>query len=866
MARRRFVFFPNLQPVLGWLGWCCLGLLLALLLAAPGTKSLAQTHADPSQLIQQGRERYEAGRYAEAAALWHRAAQVFGAQDDHLNQAMSLSNFSLAEQQLGQWPEATQAISESLQLLEARAGTQASNERLKVLAQALNTQASLQLALGQAETALGTWQQATTAYQQAGDGPGKIRSLINQAQALQSLGLYRRALATLEQANQDLKQTADSSLKASSLLSLGHALRVVGDLNQARQSLQQSLGVAQRLSDRQAIAQALFSLGNVVRAQQEPEAALRFYAQAASESQDSATQLQAQLNQLSLLVEGRRWSEAQALWPRLQAQVASWPLSRTAVYARIDLAQSLSALKQAQVANGPAWLDIARLLATAVEQAKTLGDTRSEAYALGNLGNLYEQTQQWAEAQKLTEKALLLAQTINASDIAYQWQWQLGRLLKTQGKTSAAVAAYSEAVDTLRALRNDLVAVNPEVQFSFRDQVEPIYRQLVDLLLQTEGNAQPEPARLAQARTVIESLQLAELDNFFRVACLEAKPVLVDQVVEREDPTAAVFYPIILPDRLEVILKLPHQALRHYKTQISQTEVEKTVDDLRRQLTKPYTLREVQTLSAKVYDWLLRPAATELARSQVKTLVFVLDGSLRNIPMATLYDGQQYLVQNYGVALAPSLQLLDPKPLEQRSLKALIAGLSEARHGFSQLDYVRQELAAIQSEVPAQVFLNRDFTETALQTQIQASPFPIVHLATHGQFSSKAEETFILAWDKAIEVNELDSFLRNRGQSRPNAIELLVLSACQTATGDRRAALGLAGMAVRAGARSTLASLWYLDDESSALLMGQFYQQLSQSRQTKAAALRQAQLTLLQIPRYQHPRYWAPYVLVGNWL
>jgi CHAT domain-containing protein len=216
--------------------------------------------------------------------------------------------------------------------------------------------------------------------------------------------------------------------------------------------------------------------------------------------------------------------------------------------------------------------------------------------------------------------------------------------------------------------------------------------------------------------------------------------------------------------------------------------------------------------------------------------------------------------------LTPGLQLLSPKSLERGQLKALTAGVSEARPGFSALSNVALELDEINSEVPSTRLLNEEFTETNFRNEINSIPFPVVHLATHGQFSSKADQTFILTWDNRLNAKELDTLLRVTNQSRPNAIELLVLSACQTATGDKRAALGLAGVAVRAGARSTLASLWSIDDKSSALLMSQFYRELVRTKVTKAEALRLAQLSLLQNPRYQHPRYWAPFVLVGNWL
>jgi CHAT domain-containing protein len=199
-------------------------------------------------------------------------------------------------------------------------------------------------------------------------------------------------------------------------------------------------------------------------------------------------------------------------------------------------------------------------------------------------------------------------------------------------------------------------------------------------------------------------------------------------------------------------------------------------------------------------------------------------------------------------------------------LEALTGGLSEARHNFPKLDYVESELKQIQSQVSSKMLLNPEFTSKAFQTQINSHSFPVVHLATHGQFSSNPDKTFILAYDQPIKVNELNKLLRSRDEKQPDAIELLVLSACQTAAGDKRAALGLAGVAVRAGARSTLASLWNLNDASTALLMSHFYQELAKPGVSKAEALRRAQLALLKQEEYEIPYFWAPYVLIGNWL
>jgi CHAT domain-containing protein len=515
---------------------------------------------------------------------------------------------------------------------------------------------------------------------------------------------------------------------------------------------------------------------------------------------------------------------------------------------------------------------IAQLLAQAVQQAQSLQDKPAESYAIGTLGELYEKTAQFSDAQRLTEKALFIAQSINASDIAYQWQWQLGRILKQQRDIKGALAYYSEAFKTLQSLRSDLVAINPDIQFSFTESVEPVYRELVELLLQPlyqgEGEGVPAQENLKQAREVIESLQLAELDNFFRSACVNPKQEL-DPVIDQKDQRAAVIYPVILPNSLDVILKLPNQDLRHYRTLIAQDK-EGIVEDLREYLRDVTRTAQVKQQSQQIYNWLIRPAETELAKSGIKTLVFVLDGALRNVPMAVLYDKQQqkYLVEKYAIALTPGLQLLDPKPLQQVQLNVLTAGVVEERtidgRKFLPLENVPRELEGIQSEIhSSKELLNQQFTETNLQDQLMAAPFSVVHLATHGEFSSDPEKTFILTWDALLNVNEFDHLLRDSNEKRSSTIELLVLSACKTAEGDKRAALGLAGVAVRAGARSTLATLWSVDDRSTADLMSEFYRELN-AGVNKAEALQRAQLAVFA--KEKSPYFWAPFVLLGNWL
>jgi CHAT domain-containing protein len=833
---------------------------------------VSQGIAAPNQLVQQGREHYEAGQFAAAAQVWQQAAQASQSQGDSLNQAMVLSNLALAHQQLGQWTEAKKAIATSLELLQSEPETL---DRRRIFAQALNTQGHLQMAQGQAQQALTTLQQAADAYKQVGDEAGVIRCAINRAQILRVQGLYRRSLSLLNQANQTLQGQSDSSLKATGLRHLGNSLKLVGELNKSKEVLQQSLEVAEKLASPPDIASALLSLGNTARTQADTEAALTFYQKSAAIASSPTTRIQAQVNQLSLLVESGSLSRAEPLLPEIEAQLADLPLSRIAVASRINFAQSLMKLGAENAGKqelNPNIQKIAKILAIAVQQASSLGDKHAQAYALGSLGSLYEKNQQWSEAQELTQQALFLAQSINAPDITYRWQWQLGRLLKAQGDEKgviserldyheASIVAYTEAVKTLQSLRSDLVAINSEVQFSFREGVEPVYRELVELLLSV-GGTETNSRNLEKARKVIESLQVAELDNFLQAACLTAKAVQIDGI----DQKAAVIYPIILRDRLEVILSLPHKPLRHYATDLTSDQVESITEQLRVALNKPFGWSFLP-LSQQVYDLLIRPAEADLQASEVKTLVFVLDGPLRSIPMAALHDGKQYLVEKYGIALAPGLELIEPQPLARGKLKILTAGLSEARPGFPALPGVEVELKKINSQIPGEVLLNQEFNTLNIQNAIDDLPIPVVHLATHGQFSSKAEDTFILTWDGPINVNELNNLLQTTGQHQSRPIELLVLSACETAKGDSRAALGIAGVAMRAGARSTLATLWSVNDAATATLMVRFYQELANETITKAEALRRAQLSILQNLKYrQQPYYWAPFVLVGNWL
>ncbi|MBP0006734.1 MAG: CHAT domain-containing protein [Cyanobacteria bacterium SBC] len=837
----------------------------------PAVARLAASPNDPTpieieqngpaaNLIDRGRRAYEAGEFSRAAEFWQTAAQTYRDRGDRIQYALSAAYLSLAYQDLGRWDEARDEIDLSLNVLEEISPQTA--EVSLVMGMALNTKGRLLLDLGQATEALAAWQQAEAAYERADNELGRLGSLLNQTQALENLGQYQRAQLLLEDLATQFIELPDSALKAEALRNLGVTLQAIGNLDRSQAALEQSLAVARSIGATNEILATQFAFGNTARDGGDFALALSAYQQVADASK-GILHLEALLNQLSLLVELERVRDASALLPAIREALDNVSVNRSSIYARVNFAKSLQALHALDSQVNPR--EIAELLSQAVRQARDLNDVRAESYGLGQLGALYENQTQWNDAQRLTEQALSLAQGIDSFDLVARWEWQLARVLVQQNQAAEAIDVYRHTIDVLQDLRKDLVAIDPDVQFSYRKSVEPVYREFVQLLLSEAENADSsrEQLLLREARETLEALQLAELDNFFREACLDVRPVSIDEIDDR----AAVIYSVMLDDRLDVILSISGEPLRLYQSFVSQAELEQNLDLLLQSLNPAYANEYRLQYSERVYDWVIRPAEEALQQNNIETLVFVLDGMLRNVPMSSLYDGQQYLVEKYNVALTQSLQLLETRSQTDR-LTVIAGGLSEERQGFPAIPEVETEVNLISEETASAVLLNEGFTREALIQQLQKNNFEIVHLATHGQFSSNAEDTFLLTWDGRINVKDLDRVLQTSTYRRNyKPLDLLVLSACQSAAGDDRATLGLAGFALRSGARSTIATLWSVQDKPTSVLMVEFYRQLNRNPNiSKAEALRQAQLDLLRNSDYNHPAFWSPFVLVGNWL
>ncbi len=823
--------------------------------------------ASVSNSLMNGQVFYSAGLYSNAIRVWSYAARRYENNHDKQSQALMLSYLALAYQQNGQLLLAESSISQAKRLIYDNGKV----VNLKIGACVLNNQGELLFNLGNTESALDAFQQAEKYYRKSDDVMGVIGTQLNSARALQMLGYFLRAKNILEQVQTSLSAQPDSELKVTALMNLGNLLRVIGNYVGANEVNMQSYKIASAMQLHPQASMILLNLGRLAEDENRLTIALEFYQKGAVAN--SPVRLQASVYELKTLVHLDRYSDAQKLFKQIYTELLpNYPLSQTKVYAQIELASDLIKIKSLQESSvhrnqqgniKEDYFNIsAQLLANAYKDAQTLGHPRAESIALGRLAGLYEQTQQWQNAIKLTQQALEKALSLKAADIAYQWEWQLGRIFKAQGNTEKAISNYTEAYRILQALRQDLVAIKQDVQFSFRESVEPIYRELVDLLLQDVPDIalKQQQSKLVFAREIIEALQMAELANYFRQACLNGQPISIEQI----DASSAVIYPILLKDRLEVILSLPNQPLRHYATLKTAAQVETAIKAMRHSQRKTSFERERLLIAQQLYDWLIKPAAEILTLHEIKTLVFVLDGSLRNIPMAALHDGTQYLIEKYALAVAPSLELFKAGVLHKDKIRVLAGGVTLPNQNLSPLPGVEQEIKSIRALVPTTVLLNQNFTIENLRNNLYKQ-YSVIHLATHGQFSSNVTGTYIQTWNEQLDINMLNSLIADRNLQGTSPIELLILSACQTASGDDSAALGIAGVAAHSGARSVLASLWQINDEYTPVFMNIFYKQLY-SGATRAEALQKAQLELMKSEEYKHPYYWASFILVGNWL
>jgi filamentous hemagglutinin family protein len=454
--------------------------------------------------------------------------------------------------------------------------------------------------------------------------------------------------------------------------------------------------------------------------------------------------------------------------------------------------------------------------------------------------------------------------------------------------------------DTLAALVGDIVGVKTSVNqdpltgnSSYAWQIPGVGSldtgqiNLANLLAQ--GN-------LNNALSEIDDLFESEYEEYLgeniagEKVSVESIRNTLNTIKDETGTNPVIIYAISLPEQLELVLVLPEgPPIRKVISAANATALQQTLTEFRASVTNVQRPKAYLNSAQKLYSWMIAPVESQLKSLGIDTLIFCMDAGLRTIPMAALHDGKQFLVEKYSLGSIPSVSLTNSRYKAVKDTRVLAMGASQ----FQQLDplpAVPEELKAITQQFGSEkYFLNEEFTLTSLKNQRQQQPIEIIHLATHADFQpGDASNSYIQLWDNQLKLDQL----RQLGWNQPPKIELLVLSACRTAVGDAQVELGFAGLAVQAGVKSALASLWYVSDGGTLALMSEFYRQLNQPDVTiKAEALRRAQIAMLrgqlqlesgqlrglgvvgtiplppELPENQdfsHPYYWAAFTIIGS--
>ncbi|HEY9701935.1 MAG TPA: CHAT domain-containing protein, partial [Allocoleopsis sp.] len=777
----------------------------------------------------QGHIAKETGEPAAAFKIWQKAEQIYNQNANHRGLMQNKINQTQVLQDLGMYPRSCDMLLNLLGIDLAKFGQQ-----LNINLRSCISLSGLNLTQSEKFTKL-----VINNIPQDMENPLKFKLLNNLANVL----LQIVGIATID--NSYKNNTVEQLLKEAEKYSSNSQERAIvymslGNVAKTHVDTQLSLVKKEHLNFSK---DDPYSLSNKI------NESLCYYEKALAQSSSITLKIQSQINQLHIVLiknqifpEQKIITEAQKIWHNFQTEISSLPVNKTLIFAKIKIAQIILEYPEHIKNNSFNQEEIRRLLLSTNTQAKQLENKQAEAYTLSYLGKLYEINEQWTEAEKSTKEAIKIApiyanslENRQGDYLNYQLSSQLGDIFfhkynqsSSEKDLEKAVNSYTQAFNILKSIRQDLVGLNPDIQVFFNNKIEPFYRKLADLDLTLANfmpNGEKKQQQLDQSRQVIEALQLEELNNFFRIICLNPNPEQIDKI----DGKTVIIYPIILPDRLEVIFSYRNHnqiVFSRHTEKIKKEVVEETIKQLTNNLATTDNRDEFdKDKEAKtIYQWLLKDfETTELKtwkqqlNNQNINLVFVLDGVLRSVPMAVLYDGNKYLIEKYAIATTPSLQLLSSNKITELKLNALTGGVSKSYHELPELKNTEDELKEIQRlGISGEPLLNDDFTKKNLSDRIKESSFNILHLSTHAKYDSQPEETYFITADSQINILELKTILEDRNNANP--IELLVLSACETAKSqaeNKRSPLGLAGVALRSGARSTLASLWAVDQEST---------------------------------------------------
>jgi len=887
--------------------------------------------AEAFRLLKQGIQQSDRGQFREALEPYQQALVIFREIGNGKGEGTILNLIGEVYNNLGQYPKALEFYQQALAL--CREISYRQGEGLS-----LNNIGSVYRDLGQYRKALEFYQQALAIRREVSHKKGEGVTLNNIGVVYFYWGQYAKALEFFQQALVIRREVSDKNGEARTLNNIGLVYNNLGQYSKALEFYQQDLALCREINYRKGEGTSLHNIGAVYRELEQHPKALEFYQQALAirrEISDRAGEGDT-INSIGVLHDNlKQYPKALEFYQQALAIRREIGDRAGEGVTLNNIAEGYRSLKQHSKAL--------EFYQQSLAIVREIGNRENEGTSLSNIGYLLDQ-------QNQPELAIVFyKQSVNVREGIRQ---NLRTLPKEQQQsyTKTVAGTYRQLADLL--LKQDRILEAQQVLDLLKVQ------ELSDYLRNVRGNQQtqqgtdylpPEQQLLTQynakltqvvqlgkeleqlqkipenSRTSVQETRRRQLEaeqrkikaeflDFIRtpevVALVQQlsrttggenlNPKSLTQLQEglkqlKQD--AVLLYPLILDDRLELVLVTPYAPPIRRPVPVKREELNRVIADFRSALSNPSS--NAKEPAQKLYNWLIQPIEATLKEANAKTIIYAPDGQLRYIPLSALYDGNQWLVQKYRVNNITALSLTNFNR-EPQALKILAGALTQAAtvkvgdrtFNFDSLPAAGKEVENLAVTVPGTTkLLGRDFSQN--ETLDRMSGYSILHLATHAAFvTGKPEDSFIVFGN-----NDRATFSDVEKWTLTN-LDLVVLSACETGLGGKlgngEEILGFGYLMQEAGARASIASLWSVDDGGTQALMNAFYGVLDNGKLTKAEALRQAQIALITgndkalgeqrgsliavqkvirdelapevANRLSHPYYWAPFILIGNGL
>ena len=774
---------------------------------------------------------------------------------------------------------------------------------------------------------------------------GEARILGNIGSIHFSLGNYSEALETLEKSLPILRQIGDSQAEGNTMNIIAGVHLLLGDASQALSYSQQALEIFRKINDRfnegitlDNIGVIYSNLGSIDNDEEQYSRALKYLLEALSVFREIANR-NGEAVTLSHLgsMYNRQGNFTQALKYLKQALILRSEINDRAEEATLlnNVGRTFGSLSQYSEALNH--LQQARII------LNDMGDRRGEGTTLNFIAHIYSQQENNTQALLHFERALAIFSQIGDREQEARTLSSIGFLLDAKEQTRLAIIFFKKSINIYEEIRKDTNQLSEELQYSYTETIANSYRNLAKLLL--------EEKRVMEALQVLDLLKVQELQDFFKdvqgnertaqgIEMLDEEQQLLDEMpVEQIDDylnsprvnslvqkirktapeqnlklsayidlqtrlknlgnNSALLYPLILENRIELILFTRNAPPINESLEIETNNLESTVAEFRNQIQNPNS-NSIRQSAKQLYDWIIEPIEDDLKKHNIQTIIYAPDGQMRYVPLGALYDGEKWLIENYQINYITALSLTDIRTQSFQQPKILAGAFTdissqikvgEKEYNFNSIPFAQDEVEEIKTKFSntTETLLNDNFNRQSMINSKQLNRYNVVHLATHGQLvSGNPEESFILFNNNEyISLKEIQDLWQ-----LPN-VALVVLSACQTALGDRLESgieiIGFGYQIQQTQARAAIASLWNVSDYGTNYLMKEFYNQLEKNSTNPVDALRKAQIALIEGERdvseveeratislegdpkkiatqLKHPYYWAPFILIGNGL